>query len=165
MSDGGPEAAPSVYGEVLRVGDPAPDLGLPDVHGTPVHVAALRGTPALVVFFPFAFSRSCTVELETLRDNRRPFDERDVRIVGVSCDTVFALKAWSEQESFGFDLLSDFWPHGAAARRWGVLDEHKGMAVRGSFLLDAEGVVRWYTVNSPGHPRDLEVHVEALARL
>ncbi|PJI93420.1 peroxiredoxin [Luteimicrobium subarcticum] len=153
------------YGEVLRIGDPAPELGLPDVHGTPVTVASLRGAPALVVFVPFAFSRTCQSELSTLRDNRGPFDERHVRLVAVSCDSVFALRAWTEQEAFGFDLLSDFWPHGAAAQRYGVFDEHKGMAVRGSFLLDADGVVRWSVVNSPGHPRDLEVHVEALARL
>lgn len=150
---------------VPAVGDLAPDLTLPDTHGTPVSLAALRGAPVALVFFPFAFSRICSGELCELRDNLAAFDEAGVALLGVSCDPMFALRAWSEQERHGFDLLSDFWPHGAAARAYGVFDEEHGLALRGSFLVDADGVVRWSVVNARGEARPIAAYREALAAL
>lgn len=155
----GPPPAPP------RPGDPAPDLLLPDTHGTPVSLAGLRGVPVAVVFYPFAFSGTCTDELCELRDNIDEFEAAGVRLLAVSCDPVFSLRAWSEQQGFGFDLLSDFWPHGAAARAFGVFDEENGMAVRGSFLVDADGTVRWGVVNPRGKARDLGEYRAALAAL
>lgn len=143
----------------------APDFTLPDTHGTPVTLSALRGGPALVVFFPFAFSGTCTEELRELRDNRADFETAGVSLCAVSCDAVFAQKAWAEQEGFGFDLLSDFWPHGEAARRYGVFDAERGLALRGSFLVDSEGVLRWSVVNERSERRDLSGYREALALL
>lgn len=155
-------AAPEVR---LRVGDPAPDFTLPDTHGTPVHLADLRGEPVLLVFFPFAFSGICTGELCELRDNIEDFEAAGVRLLGVSTDPVFTLKAWHEQEGFGFDLLSDFWPHGAVADAYGVFDTSSGHALRGTFLVDADGIVRWSVVNPRGQRRDLEAYREALAEI
>ncbi len=150
---------------VPAVGDVAPDLTLPDTHGTPVTLSDLRGAPVALVFFPFAFSRVCGSELCELRDNIADFTAAGVTLLGISCDSTFALRAWSEQERHGFDLLSDFWPHGAAARAYGVLDEEHGLALRGSFLLDAQGVVRWSVVNPRGRARPLTAYREALATL
>jgi len=96
----------------LRPGDPAPDFTLQDTHGTPVHLADLHGEPVLIVFYPFAFSGICTGELCELRDNIEDFETAGVRLLAVSTDSVFTLKAWQQQEGFSFDLLSDFWPHG-----------------------------------------------------
>ncbi|QCB93351.1 peroxiredoxin [Cellulomonas shaoxiangyii] len=146
-------------------GDVAPDLTLPDTHGSPVTLSELRGTPVALVFFPFAFSRVCAGELCELRDNLGEFEAAGVTLLGVSCDPMFALRAWSEQEQHGFDLLSDFWPHGAAARAYGVFDEEHGLALRGSFLLDAEGVVRWSVVHPRGRARPLAAYRQALATL
>jgi peroxiredoxin len=150
---------------VPRPGDPAPDLTLPDTHGTPMHLADLRGETVLVVFFPFAFSGTCTSELRELRDNIEDFEAAGVRLLAVSTDPVFSLKAWQEAEGFGFDLLSDFWPHGAVARAYGVLDEESGHPRRGSFLVDADGIVRWSLVSPRGRPRDLETYRAALAEV
>lgn len=147
------------------VGTPAPDLTLPDTHGTPVTLSELRGTPVVLVFFPFAFSGICTGELCELRDNIAAFDDAGVRLLGVSCDPMFTLRAFGEQEGYGFDLLSDFWPHGAAARAYGVFDEATGHALRGSFLVDAEGVLRWSVVNPRGQARPVAAYREALAAL
>ena len=147
------------------VGDAAPDLELKDTHGTPVRLSSLRGTPVLVVFYPFAFSGICTGELCELRDNIAELDTAGVRLLAVSCDPMYSLKAWSEQEGFGFDLLSDFWPHGEAAKAYGVFDEERGRSVRGSFLVDAEGIVRWAVVNEAGQRRDLSGYLEAVAAL
>ena len=61
--------------------------------------------------------------------------------------------------------LADFWPHGETARAFGVLDEDHGRALRGSFLIDADGLVRWSVVNPPGQARDFEGYRAALAAL
>ena len=152
-------------GEPLRVGDLVPDLTLPDTHGTPVTLSELRGEPVVLVFVPFAFSCICTDELCELRDNLATFDDAGVRLLAVSCDPMFTLRAWAEREEYQFDLLSDFWPHGAAARAFGVFDESTGHALRGSFLVDADGVLRWSVVNPRGTARPLAAYREALATL
>lgn len=149
----------------LQVGDPAPDFTLNDTHGSPVRLAELRGTPVVLVFVPFAFSGTCTGELCELRDNISAFDEAGARLLVVSCDSMFSLRAWAEQERYGFDLLSDFWPHGETARAYGVFAEDSGLAVRGSFLIDAEGILRWTVVNPRGQARDLTGYLEALSTL
>ncbi|WP_315093817.1 peroxiredoxin [uncultured Cellulomonas sp.] len=147
------------------LGSPAPEFSLPDTHGTPVTPAGLRGGPVVIVFVPFAFSATCTGELCQLRDNIAEFEDAGAHVVVISCDPGHALRAWAAQEGFGFDLLSDFWPHGEVAKAYGVFDDAKGFAVRGSFLLDAEGVLRWSVVNPPGRARDFGAYREALAAL
>ncbi len=149
----------------LEVGAPAPEFTLTDTHGTPVSLAGLRGTSVAVVFVPFAFSGTCTGELCELRDNLAAFESAGVRLLVVSCDPMFTLRAWAEKEGYGFDLLSDFWPHGEVARAYGVFDEASGHALRGSFLIDADGILRWSVVNPRGEARPLRAYREALAAL
>ncbi|WP_396134746.1 peroxiredoxin [Cellulomonas sp. ATA003] len=146
-------------------GERAPDATLTDTHGSPVRLSELRGAPVLLVFVPFAFSGVCTGEVCELRDNLDLFTGAGVRLVVVSCDSVHTLRAWAEQEGFAFDLLSDFWPHGAAATAFGVFDPERGRPLRGSFLLDADGVVRWAVVSPAGRARSLDGYREALATL
>jgi peroxiredoxin len=151
---------------VLNPGDPAPDFTLNDTHGTPVHLSdALAEGPVLVVFFPFAFSGICTGELCELRDNIEDFQTAGVRLLAISCDAMFSLKAFAEHEGYAFDLLSDFWPHGAVSSSYGVFNADRGLAVRGSFLIDSNGIVRWSVVNQPGQARDFEGYRAALAEL
>jgi mycoredoxin-dependent peroxiredoxin len=147
------------------IGEPAPGLTLPDTHGTPVSLAGLRGGPVVLVFVPFAFSATCTGELCELRDNIADFQEADVHLAVISCDPMFSLRAWAQKEGYAFDLLSDFWPHGEVSRAYGVFDETSGHAQRGSFLIDAEGVLRWSVVNPRGQARPLAAYREALAAL
>jgi peroxiredoxin len=147
------------------VGDPAPDFTLDDTHGTPVRLGALRGAPVLVVFVPFAFSGRCTQELGELRDSLGELDSAGVRLLVVSCDATFSLRAWAEQEGYRFTLLSDFWPHGAVARAYGVFDAGQGLALRGSFLVDAGGVIRWCVRHPRGVVRRLDDYRTALAAL
>jgi peroxiredoxin (alkyl hydroperoxide reductase subunit C) len=150
----------------LEIGMPAPDFALKDQHGQVVRLGDFAGTRNVVlVFYPFAFSRVCTGELCELRDNIGLFDDANVQLVGVSCDPVHAQRAWAEQEKYEFPLLSDFWPHGEVARAYGVFDERRGSATRGTFLLDMGGVLRWSVVNAPGEPRPLSAYREAVSRL
>ena len=92
--------------------------------------------------------------LDEIRDNLEPFVSDDLQVVCISCDPMFTLRAWADAEGYFFPLLSDFWPHGEVARAFGVLNEASGAAMRGTFLVDRDGIVRWTLVNGPGERRD-----------
>ena len=150
---------------LAQLGEPAPDFTLTDTHGSPVRLSELRGTPVLRVFVPFACSGICTGELCELRDNVALFDAAGARLLVVSCDPVYSLRAWAEHEGYTFDLLSDFWPHGEVATAYGVFDAERGRPVRGSFLVGPDGVLRWSVVHPAGRARSLDGYREALAAL
>jgi peroxiredoxin len=150
----------------VEVGGTAPDFTLPDYNKEQVSLSDFQGTKnVLLVFYPFAFSGICQGELCQVRDDLSEFQNDDVQVLGVSVDSPFALKAWSEQQNYTFPLLSDFWPHGAVAKAYGVFNEAAGMANRGTFLIDKTGVVRFAEVNQPGAARDQQVWKKALAEL
>jgi peroxiredoxin len=148
------------------VGDEAPDFELQDQHGQRVRLSSLRGTKAaLVVFYPWAFSRVCGGELAVLQSQLDEIVGDDVALLGVSTDPIFALRAYADQEGITFPLLSDFWPHGAVAKAYGVFSEEVGIALRGSFLVDRDGVVRWAVVNDIPDARDVDEYKKAIASL
>jgi mycoredoxin-dependent peroxiredoxin len=147
----------------LSVGDTAPDFTLKNQHGQEISLSALRGNPVAIVFFPFAFSGICTGELCEIRDNLSVFADDSVRVLAISCDHFFSNRAFADRDGYTFDLLSDFWPHGAVSQAYGVFDESAGAARRGSFLIDAEGIVRWTVENPIGEARDFAGYKEALA--
>jgi mycoredoxin-dependent peroxiredoxin len=149
----------------LSIGDRAPEFSLPDQDKQVVSLTDLRGTPALLVFYPFAFSGRCTGELCQLRDELSVYTDAGVRVLAISTDPVFSLKAFREKEGFDFPLLSDFWPHGAVAQAYGVFNEKSGMAVRGTFLVDAEGAIAFCEVNQPGDVREQSGWKDAVAQL
>ena len=105
----------TTLGAPIQIGDLAPDFTLTDTHGSPLHLADLRGTPVALVFMPGAFTGTCTGEVCELRDNLSLFGGAGVRLLLVACDSTATLRAWGEQERTNFDLLSDIWPHGACA--------------------------------------------------
>jgi len=150
----------------VEVGDQAPDFELKDQHGTPVSLSGLRGKKNVVlVFYPLAFSSVCTGELRAMRDEFVEATRDDVELLTVSVDSGFALRAWSDAEHYNFALLSDFWPHGSVARSYGVFDENGGVAARGTFIIDRNGVVRWKVVNPIAQARDIAEYQKALAAL
>ena len=151
----------------LAVGDTAPDFTLRDQHGVEVRLSELTADKnVIVVFYPFAFSGICTGELDEIRDHLERFVSDDLQVVCISCDPVFTTRAWADIQGYFFPLLSDFWPHGEVARAFGVLDEHVGAPLRGTFLVGRDRVIRWTLVNGPGAARDfseLPREVAALA--
>lgn len=150
----------------IAVGDKAPDFALKNQHGETVRLSGFRGEKNVVVlFYPFAFTGVCTGELCAVRDNLPQFANDDVQILAVSNDSPFSLRVFAEQEGLEYPLLSDFWPHGEASRAYGVFDEEKGCALRGTFVIDKEGVVRWTIVNGLPDARDLNEYTKALAAL
>jgi peroxiredoxin len=149
----------------LSVGDRAPEFSLPDQDKQVVSLADLRGTPVLLVFYPFAFSGICTGELCRLRDELTTYTDAGVKVFAISTDPVFSLKAFKAQENLDFPLLSDFWPHGATAQAYGVFNDKAGMALRGTFLVDGEGNVVFSEVNQPGDAREQSGWKDAVAAL
>jgi peroxiredoxin len=150
----------------VEVGSPAPDFTLKNQDGQEVSLADFAGDKAvLLVFFPFAFSGICTGELCSVRDDLSSFQNDDVQVVGVSCDTTWSLKVWAQQEGYEFPLLSDFWPHGAVSESYGVFSADLGFAFRGTFLIDSDGVVRFAEHNGPGEARDQQGWRDALKQL
>lgn len=121
------------------------------------------GRSALLVFFPFAFSGICGGELTAVQSTLGDFQNSSTQVLAISCDPTFALGAWASSAGFGFPLLSDFWPHGAVASAYEVFDAHKGMAVRGTFLVRPDGTVAFAEVNQPGQPRDQDGWRRALS--
>ncbi|MCU1627005.1 MULTISPECIES: peroxiredoxin [unclassified Pseudonocardia] len=149
-----------------EVGSQAPDFTLKDQNNQEVTLSSFRGDKAaLVVFYPFAFSGVCTGELCSVRDDLSSFQNADVQILAVSVDHPFALKAWSDAQGYEFPLLADFWPHGEVAKAYGVFNDGAGFALRGTFLVDKDGVVQFSEVNGPGEARDQDGWKKALAAL
>ena len=150
----------------VEIGDEAPDIVLPDQHRQTVRLSDLRGRKnVVVVFFPMAFTGVCTGELCTIRDSIADFDSDDVQTLAISCDAGPSLARYAAEQGYTFPLLSDFWPHGAAASAYGVLDEGSGLAMRGTFIVDKAGKVVWKVVNGIPDARDADEYRKVLASL
>ena len=150
----------------VEVGEQAPDFELKDQHGTPVRLSSFqRSKTEVLVFYPRAFSGVCTGEMCALRDEFPEITRADVDLLAVSVDSTFVLRTWAERDHFDFTLLADFWPHGAVARAYGVFDDKMGVATRGTFIIDKNGVVRWKVVNPIPQAREIADYQKALAEL
>jgi mycoredoxin-dependent peroxiredoxin len=141
----------------------APDFELPNQFGEHIRLSEFAGKkPVALVFFPLAFSSTCTSELCALRDNLTLFKQNGVELIGISVDSKATLRAWAEQEGYDFTLLADFWPHGAVAKEYGVFLEEKGFANRATFVIDTRGIIRASFITAPGQPRSVEDYRLAL---
>ena len=150
----------------LTIGSSAPDFELINQHGEKISLSSFRGKKnVVVIFYPFAFSGICTSELCALRDDLSAFQNDNVELVAISCDPMYANKVFAEQEGYKFQVLSDFWPHGAVAKSYGVFEESRGCAVRGTFIVGKDGNLKWQVVNSLGEARNVVAYKEALAAL
>lgn len=132
---------------MIETGSEAPDFDLEVDRDTRVRLGDFRGRcNVLLVFHPFAFTPLCEEEALDLEENLTAFASADTEVVLVSCDSAPARQAWKEKLGLTYTLGSDFWPHGAAARAYGVFDEERGAPIRGTFLIDKDGVVVWSLV-------------------
>ncbi len=149
----------------VQVGDVAPDFELKNQFGQPVKLSDYRGKNVVLVFFPKAFTGICTGELCEIRDELPEFNNDSTVTMAISTDTDATLKKFAEEEGYEFDLLSDHWPHGAVAQEYGAFFEPAGFALRGTFIIDSEGVIRWQVINQPGEARSKDDYKAALADL
>ena len=157
--------AQSGASETLGLGRPAPAFMARNQHGELLTVSGLRGAPAVIIFYPWAFSSICRHELAAIRDAHERFVALRTRVLAVSCDAMYTLRAYADAEGIQFDLLSDHWPHGAIAQAYGVFDDESGCARRGTFVLDSAGLIRWQQVNQINESRELASVLAAAANL
>ena len=140
----------------LAIGSMAPDFELVNQHGQKISLSSFQGKKnVVVIFYPFAFSGICTGELCALRDDLAAFQNEKVELISISCDPMYANKVFAEQEGYKFQVLSDFWPHGDIAKAYGVFDENRGCATRGSFIIGTDGKIKWMVVNGLGEARNI----------
>jgi peroxiredoxin (alkyl hydroperoxide reductase subunit C) len=150
----------------IAVGAPAPDFTLKDQNNQLVRLADFRGLRhVLLVFYPLAFTGTCQGELHEMRDRLDDYVNERVQALTVSVDSAYSHKVWAEREGFEFPLLADFWPHGAVAQAYGVFNESRGYANRGTFVIDATGLVRFAEMTEPGQAREQVAWRHALAAL
>ncbi len=147
----------------VDVGSTAPDFTLVNQDRQPVHLSDYRGRPVVLAFFPAAFSSTCTHQLCTFRDGLSKLEAAKAQVFGISVDSFFALKAFQDQQSLAFPLLSDF--NKEVIRQYDVFNEDMiglhGLAKRAVFVLDKNGVVRYREVlddarNEPDYQKVFE---------
>ena len=129
-------------------------------------LSSYRGSKAVaLLFYPFAFSGVCTGEMAGIRDRLAEFMTFDTEVVGISCDPLYALRAFADADGLNFPLVSDFWPHGEVTRAYDVFDEVKGCPRRSSYVIDKDGNLRWAVHNAIADSRDLDEHLAQLRQV
>lgn len=150
----------------LQVGREVPDFALKNQHGEMVRLSQFRAQKSVVVvFYPWAFSRVCGGELHELQKHLDEFQNDDVAVLTISTDAMYTLRAFADREGFTFPMLQDFWPHGEVAASYDVFNDDVGVALRGTFVIDKSGVLRWTVTNAIGDARNLDDYRAALSAL
>ena len=135
---------------VIAAGTPAPAFKLAREDGESFTEQDLKDQRTIFVFYPFAFSATCTDQLQLYEGRLDELAEQGARLYAVSCDSVWAQKAFKEKLEVSSEQLSDFEPKGATCAAFGVLHEG-GFAQRALIAIGPDGVVRWsYQAPSPG---------------
>ncbi len=146
----------------IQVGQQAPDFTLYNTEKQQVSLSQQKGSNVLLLFFPFAFSSVCTVELCSIRDNMKQYESLNVKIFGISVDSIYTLAKFKEDQNLNFQLLSDF--NKQVSKEYGCLYETfpygmQGVSKRAAFLIDGEGVVQYAEVleNAGEQPNFLDI--------
>ncbi len=131
----------------IKVGIIAPDLTLKDQHGKELKLNDLKGKKVVLSFHPLAFTRVCTYQMQDLEKHKSNFDRLNAIALGVSVDAHPSKHAWAKEIGVKETLLlSDFWPHGAVAKAYGIFREVEGFSERATIIIDTEGIVRWVKI-------------------
>ena len=133
----------------IQVGQTAPDFTLYDSDKQKVTLSDYKGKNVLLLFFPQAFTGTCTKELCSTRDNIALYNEANAQVFGISVDSIFTLAKYKEDQHLNFPLLSDF--NKTASTQYGSLYDNfvfdmKGVSKRSAFVIDKDGVVRYAEV-------------------
>jgi glutaredoxin-dependent peroxiredoxin len=156
---------------VLRIGQRAPDFALPDTERKVRKLSEMtEGGPVVVAFFPFAFSGVCDKEMCAFRDDFGRLSEMGARFVGISVDSLYALKVFGQTYGLNFPLLSDFNKKVIKAYEvfhdpW-VANGYRGVAKRAVFVLDRKGILRYrWVADSPGDEPPYAEVMDAVSKL
>jgi len=153
----------------LTIGQPAPEFTLYDTNKNKVSLTGYRGKNVLLLFFPQAFTSTCTKELCAVRDDIGRYSNINSEVIGISVDSVFTLKKYKEEQQYSFPLLSDFNKevsalYGSLYAEW-ILDM-KGVSKRAAFIVNKEGILTYAEVlENAGEIPDFAAINEQIASL
>lgn len=133
----------------IEVGQEAPDFKLYDSEKKQVSLSELKGQNVLILFFPLAFTSTCTKELCAVRDNITWYNNAEAKVLGISVDALHTLAKYKEDQQLNFTLLSDF--NKDVSRLYDSIYEvfgynMKGVSKRSAFVIDKSGIVRYAEV-------------------
>ncbi len=150
----------------VKIGDIAPDFMLPSVSGGKISLSQFIGKKNVVLsFVPAAWTPVCSRQWPDFNRGKDAFDKNDAVLVGISVDNLPTLFAWTKQMgNLWFPVLSDFWPHGAVARKYGIL-RPEGISERAVFIIDKKGIIRYIDVHDINKRPFLVTIIMELARL
>jgi peroxiredoxin len=150
----------------IAVGESAPDFTLKDQNGTEFTLSEQEGRRVLLSFHPLAWTDVCRKQMLSLEANFKKFTDLDTVPVGISVDPLPSKKAWADDMKLkNLRLLSDFWPHGAVAKAYGIFREHGGTSERANVLVDEKGKVAWVKVYEISTLPDINEVINALKKL
>jgi peroxiredoxin (alkyl hydroperoxide reductase subunit C) len=150
----------------MKVGDRAPDFTLPSISEEKVSLNQHRGKKNVVLsFVPAAWTPVCSDQWPGYNITKNIFEENEAILLGITVDNIPTLYAWTNQMGkLWFPVLSDFWPHGAVAKKYGVLRSN-GVSERALFVIDKKGVLRYIDVHDINKRPALEDLVGVLEKL
>jgi peroxiredoxin (alkyl hydroperoxide reductase subunit C) len=150
----------------VKVGDPAPPFTLPSISGEKISLGQYRGKKNVVLsFVPAAWTPVCSDQWPGYNIAKDIFNQYDAVLLGITVDNIPTLFAWTNQMGqLWFPVLSDFWPHGAVAKRYGVL-RSDGMSERALFVIDKKGFIRYIDVHDINKRPSFEDLAAALEKL
>ena len=154
---------------VIEKGQQAPVFALYDSAKNLVKLEAYRGSTALLLFFPLAFTSTCTTELCNVRDNLAFYNGANAKVFGISVDSLYSLAKFTEEQRLNFPLLSDF--NKEVSRAYGAIYETFGFGMlgvskRAAFVVDKEGIIQYAEVlEDAGKLPDFEAINTMLGRI
>lgn len=134
----------------IQIGQKAPDFTLFNTDKKPVQLEGLKGRNVVLLFFPLAFTSTCTAELCSVRDNYALYNQLNATVFGISVDSVFVLEKFKAEQNLNFELLSDF--NKTASKAYGCLYDTftgmdmEGVSKRAAFVVDKEGIIQYAEV-------------------
>ena len=148
----------------IAIGQPAPAFELRNQAKELVSLDDFKGRKTLIVFIPFPFTGICDAEGCAIRDGLGALEAMDANVVVITAHSTPTNAKWAAENNFEFPILSDYWPHGEVSQAYGTFNDTLGAAMRTSFVLDADGIVRdIIATESLGVAREHEAQMNALA--
>jgi len=150
----------------VKVGDPAPNFTLLSISGEKISLDQFRGKKNVVLsFVPAAWTPVCSDQWPGYNIAKVIFEQHDAILLGITVDNIPSLFAWTNQMGqLWFSVLSDFWPHGAVAKKYGVL-RSDGVSERALFVIDKKGIIHYIDVHDINKRPPLENLMSALESL
>ncbi len=150
----------------LKVGDVAPDFTLKDNHGKEARLGEARGKKVVLGFHPLAWTKVCGQQMQDLEAVAERLEKAGAVAFGLSIDSTFCKKAWAENLRVSKTrLLSDFWPHGEVAGKYGIFNDEVGASKRVTVIVDEKGVVRWMKIYPTPERPDIDEIMEAVEKI